>query len=76
LDPNAGFVGLKIFNDPGSRKVILVGDVQIVKDTFTRDAPATALSDVLSQIQYNFVQIKNWFSRNDLGHPGLYDIGL
>ena len=76
LDPNAGFVGLKIFNDPGSRKVILVGDVQIVKDTFTRDAPATALSDVLSQIQYNFVQIKNWFSRNDLGHPGLYDIEL
>lgn len=76
LDPNAGFVGLKIFNDPGSRKVILVGDVQIVKDVFTRDAPATALSDVLSQIQYNFVQIKNWFSRNDLGHPGLYDIGL
>ena len=76
LDPNAGFVGLNIFNDPGSRKVILVGDVQIVKDTFTRDAPATALSDVLSQIQYNFVQIKNWFSRNDLGHPGLYDIEL
>lgn len=76
LDPNAGFVGLKIFNDPGSRKVILVGDVQIVKDTFTRDAPATALTDILSQIQYNFVQIKNWFQRSDLGYPGLYDIGL
>ncbi|VTT05719.1 phage protein [Streptococcus gordonii] len=76
LDTNANFTGIKIFNDPGAREVILIGDVRFVKDTFTRNAPATALSDILSQIQYNFVQIKNWFSRNDLGYPGLYDIGL
>lgn len=76
LDTNANFTGIKIFNDPGAREVILIGDVRFVKDTFTRNAPATALTDILSQIQYNFVQIKNWFSRNDLGYPGLYDIGL
>lgn len=76
LDTNANFTGIKIFNDPGAREVILIGDVRFVKDTFTRDAPATALTDILSQIQYNFVQIKNWFQRSDLGYPGLYDIGL
>lgn len=76
LDTNANFTGIKIFNDPGAREVILIGDVRFVKDTFTRNAPATALTDILSQIQYNFVQIKNWFQRSDLGYPGLYDIGL
>lgn len=76
LDTNANFTGIKIFNDPGTRDVVLIGNVQFVKDTFTRNAPATSLVDILSQIQYNFVQIKNWFSRNDLGYPGLYDIGL
>lgn len=76
LDTNANFTGIKIFNDPGAREVILIGDVRFVKDTFTRNAPATALTDILSQIQYNFVQIKHWFQRSDLGYPGLYDIGL
>jgi hypothetical protein len=76
LDTNANFTGIKIFNDPGTRDVVLIGNVQFVKDTFTRNAPATSLVDILSQIQYNFVQIKNWFQRSDLGYPGLYDIGL
>ena len=76
LDTNANFTGIKIFNDPGAREVILIGDVRFVKDTFTRDAPAKSLVDILSQIQYNFVQVKNWFQRSNLGYPGLYDIGL
>lgn len=76
LDTNANFTGIKIFNDPGAREVVLIGDVRFVKDTFTRDAPAKSLVDILSQIQYNFVQVKNWFQRSNLGYPGLYDIGL
>lgn len=76
LDPNAGFTGIKVFNDPGAREVVLVGNVRFVKDTFTRDAPAKSLVDILYQIQYNFVKVKEWFSRNNLGSPGLYDIEL
>lgn len=76
LDPNAGFTGIKVFNDPGAREVVLVGNVRFVKDTFTRDAPAKSLVDILYQIQYNFVKVKDWFSRNNLGSPGLYDIEL
>lgn len=76
LDPNAGFTGIKVFNDPGAREVVLVGNVRFVKDTFTRDAPAKSLVDILSQIQYNFVKVREWFSRNSLGSPGLYDIEL
>ena len=76
LDTNANFTGIKIFNDPGAREVILIGDVRFVKDTFTRDAPARSLVDILAEIQYNFVQVKNWFQRSNLGYPGLYDIKL
>nr|DAW51433.1 MAG TPA: tail protein [Caudoviricetes sp.] len=76
LDTNANFTGIKIFNDPGAREVVLIGDVRFVKDTFTRDAPARSLVDILAEIQYNFVQVKNWFQRSNLGYPGLYDIKL
>lgn len=76
LDTNANFTGIKIFNDPGAREVVLIGDVRFVKDTFTRDAPAKSLVDILTEIQYNFVQVKNWFQRSNLGYPGLYDIKL
>ena len=76
LDTNANFTGIKIFNDPGAREVVLIGDVRFVKDTFTRDAPAKSLVDILAEIQYNFVQVKNWFQRSNLGYPGLYDIKL
>mgnify|MGYP000857149963 CR=1 FL=1 len=78
LDPNENFVGLKIFNGPysDSKKLYLVGDVQIVKDSVSRNATATSFEDLVNQIQYNFIQIKNWFKKNNLGHPGLYDIKL
>jgi phage minor structural protein len=29
-----------------------------------------------NNIHYNFQQIKNWFERNKLGYPGLYDINM
>ena len=78
LDPNENFVGLKIFNGPdsGAKKLYLVGNVQIVKDSVSRNATATSFEDLVNQIQYNFIQVKNWFKKNNLGHPGLYDIKL
>lgn len=78
LDPNENFVGLKIFNGPDSdsKKLYLVGNVQIVKDSVSRNTTATSLEDLVNKIQYNFIQVKNWFKKNNLGGPGLYDIKL
>ena len=78
LDPNENFVGLKIFNGPysDSKKLYLVGDVQIVKDSVSRYAPATSLETLVNQIQYNFVQIKKWLERSNLGSPSIYNINL
>lgn len=78
LDPNENFVGLKIFNGPysDSKKLYLVGNVHIVKDSVSRYTTGTSLEDLIDKIQYNFIQVKNWFKKSNLGGPGLYDIKL
>lgn len=78
LDSNDDFVGLKIFNGPysDSKKLYLVGNVQIVKDSTSIFTTATSLEDLINKIQYNFIQVKNWFKKSNLGGPGLYDIKL
>ena len=78
LDSNDDFVGLKIFNGPysDSKKLYLVGNVHIVKDSTSIFTTATSLEDLVNKIQYNFIQVKNWFKKSNLGGPGLYDIKL
>ena len=52
----------------------------------TREMKIWGLEDVVvknqslvgkfNNIHYNFQQIKNWFEKNNLGYPGLYNINM
>lgn len=76
MDPDANFTGIKIFNQPGHRSVVLIGDVQIVKNSISRNAPAVTLAQLFDLINKNFIGIADWFKRNNLGAPGLYTISI
>lgn len=76
MDPDANFTGVKIFNQPGHRSVVLIGDVYIVKNSISRNAPGVTLAQLFNLINENFIGIKDWFKRNNLGAPGLYPISI
>jgi len=44
-----------------------------LEDVIVRDQ---SLVGKFNNIHYNFQQIKNWFERNKLGYPGLYNINM
>ena len=76
MDPNANFTGLKIFNQYGHRKVVLIGDVHIVKDSVSNNAPSTSLADIFKYINENFKALQRFRDQNGEGYPGFYDISL
>ena len=76
MDPNANFTGLKIFNQYGHRKVVLIGDVHIVKDSVSNNAPSTSLADIFRYINENFKAVQRFRDQNGEGYPGFYDISL
>lgn len=76
MDPNANFTGLKIFNQYGHRKVVLIGDVHIVKDSVSNNAPSTSLADLFRYINENFKALQRFRGQNGEGYPGFYDISL
>lgn len=76
MDPNANFTGLKIFNQYGHRKVVLIGDVHIVKDSVSNNAPSTSLADLFRYINENFKALQRFRDQNGEGYPGFYDISL
>lgn len=76
MDPNANFTGLKIFNQYGHRKVVLIGDVHIVKDSVSNNAPSTSLADIFRYINENFKALQRFRDQNGEGYPGFYDISL
>ena len=76
MDPDANFTGIKIFNQPGHRSVVLIGDVYIVKNSISRNAPGVTLAQLFNLINENFIGIENWFKRNNLGAPGRYPISI
>ena len=76
MDPNANFTGLKIFNQYGHRKVVLIGDVHIVKDSVSNNAPSTSLADIFRYINENFKALQRFRGQNGEGYPGFYDISL
>ena len=76
MDSNANFTGIKIFNQPNHRTVVLVGDVRIVKDPISRDAPAKNLAQLFYYINKNFQDLRNFRVANGEGSPGFYDVSL
>lgn len=76
MDPNSNFTGLKIFNQYGHRKVVLIGDVHIVKDSVSNNAPSTSLADIFRYINENFKALQRFRDQNGEGYPGFYDISL
>ena len=76
MDPDANFTGIKIFNQPGHRSVVLIGDVYIVKNSISRNAPGVTLAQLFNLINENFIGIEKWFKQNNLGAPGRYTISI
>lgn len=76
IDSNANFTGIKIFNQPGHRLVMLVGDVNIVKNSISRNAPAVNLAQLFGYINDNFKRLKEFRVANGEGSPGFWDVSL
>lgn len=76
MDPNANFTGLKIFNQYGHRQVVLIGDVHIVKDPVSNNAPSKSLADLFRNINDNFKRLREFRVANGEGSPGFWDVSL
>ena len=76
MDPNANFTGLKIFNQYGHRQVVLIGDVHIVKDSVSNNAPSKSLADLFRDINDNFKRLREFRVANGEGSPGFWDVSL
>lgn len=76
MDPNANFTGLKIFNQYGHREVVLIGDVHIVKDSVSNNAPSKSLTDLFRNINDNFKRLREFRVANGEGSPGFWDVSL
>lgn len=76
MDPNANFTGLKIFNQYGHRKVVLIGDVHIVKDSVSNNAPSKSLADLFRDINDNFKRLREFRVANGEGSPGFWEVSL
>nr|DAD70325.1 MAG TPA: tail protein [Siphoviridae sp. ctVsq1] len=76
MDPNANFTGLKIFNQYGHREVVLIGDVHIVKDSVSNNAPSKSLADLFRDINDNFKRLREFRVANGEGSPGFWDVSL
>lgn len=75
-NPNANFTGFKIFNQYGHRKVVIIGDVHIVKDSVSNNAPSTSLADLFRDINDNFKRLREFRVANGEGSPGFWDVSL
>ena len=74
-DPNRNFVGLKIFNQPDSRQVEIVGDLTITRYE-EQGIRTTSLRSLFKLIDDNFKMLKDFRVRYGEGSPGFYDIRL
>lgn len=75
-NPNANFTGLKIFNQYGHQKVVIIGDVHIVKDSVSNNAPSKSLADLFRDINDNFKRLREFRVANGEGSPGFWDVSL
>ena len=75
-NPNKNFTGMKVFNNPNNRGVYLIGNIHIVKDSVTEDAPARSLIDLFHYINDNFKRLRDYRVQNGEGSPGFWDVSL
>lgn len=73
---NKNFVGFKIFNQPAHRKIVLIGDVHIVKDSVNENAPYVSLVDLFNRINDNFKKLHAFRTQYNEGSPGFWDVSL
>lgn len=75
-NPNSNFVGLKIFNSFGNRRIYMIGDVHIVKNSVTNNAPAKSLTQLFYYINKNFQDLRDFRVAHGEGSPGFYDVSI
>nr|DAX69530.1 MAG TPA: tail protein [Caudoviricetes sp.] len=75
-DPNKNFVGFKIFNSFNNRRIYMIGDVHIVKDSVSDNAPAKSLAELFYYIDKNFKDLRDFRVAHGEGSPGFYDVRL
>lgn len=73
---NKNFVGFKIFNQPAHRKIVLIGDVHIVKDSVNENASYVSLVDLFNKINDNFKRLHDFRVQYKEGSPGFFDVSL
>ena len=74
-DPNRNYVGLKIFNQPNSRQVEIIGDLMLTS-YYNQGIKTTSLRDLFRLIDDNFKRLKDFRVAHGEGSPGFWDIGL
>lgn len=74
-DPNRNYVGLKIFNQPNSRQVEIIGDL-VLTSYYNQGVKTTSLRDLFRLIDDNFKRLKDFRVAHGEGSPGFWDIEL
>ena len=74
-DPNRDFVGLKIFNEPDSRQVVIVGDL-VLTSYANQGIQTTSLKRLFELIDDNFKRLREFRVQNGEGSPGFWDVTL
>lgn len=75
-NPNNNFVGFKIFNSYGNRRIYMIGDVHIVANSVSDNAPSVSLNTILNRINDNFKMLREFRNRYNEGSPGFWDVGV
>ena len=74
-DPNRDFVGLKIFNEPDSRQVVIVGDL-VLTSYANQGIQTTSLKRLFELINDNFKRLREFRVQNGEGSPGFWDVSI
>ena len=74
-EPNRDFVGLKIFNEPDSRQVVIVGDL-ILTSYADQSIKTTPLKKLFELINDNFKRLREFRVENGEGSPGFWDVSI
>ena len=74
-DPNRDFVGLKIFNQPDARQVVIIGDL-ILTSYANQGIQTTSLKRLFELIDDNFKRLRQYRVQNGEGSPGFWDVTL
>ena len=74
-EPNRDFVGLKIFNQPDSKQVVIVGDL-ILTSYENQRIKTISLKDLFKLIDENFKRLREFRVQHGEGSPGFWDVTL